>query len=499
MTEELKRYKNQIQNTAALCLAIIAVGLIVYLARFNACFYPGTRIEGVDCSGLTSEQAADKLSGTLMNRAVVITDTEGNELIRYTLADFSVGGGVPMEDVEALFLRQHRFGPFGMLSADKEYSLSWLGEEEILPFILAVGDHGNEAPSDAVLRAVSDYEWKIEPSQTGLAPDHASCAGMLAARLQAGELSVGEGPIVAAIPLLTVQPQVTESDARLLSQLAQLEAEAAQRRAAAEEAARLAAEEAARNAAIDAALDIRIVLDFGQGLSYCIGRDALYELCNVTVVDGTASAEYVPERLAGFLDRIIEEIGADGIARKYGVIGRDEYYYHDWEKGFILDRESLYSQVDALLKAWMDGTVTAEYDYISSVRRYYDLYNTFIEISIENQYMWYYKYGQLVVGTPIVTGCVATGDETRKGVFSVAYLEQSTYLSGGSTNTDGWFYVEYWMPFDGNIGLHDAQWVTEFGGDIYLTDGSHGCINTPLEAMREIFYNCERYCTVVVH
>ena len=199
------------------------------------------------------------------------------------------------------------------------------------------------------------------------------------------------------------------------------------------------------------------------------------------------------------LDELIEAIGADGAARKYGVIDRQQYYAPDWDWGFVLDREALYAGVDALLAAGESGTVTAEYDYISSVLQYYGCENTFIEISIANQYMWYYVDGQLLVETPVVTGCEANGDGTNKGVFFVKYLDEGAYLSGGSSNRGPGYHVDYWIPFDGNIGLHDAQWVTEFGGDIYLENGSHGCVNTPLEAMKTIFMNCERFCTVVVH
>ena len=39
--------------------------------------------------------------------------------------------------------------------------------------------------------------------------------------------------------------------------------------------------------------------------------------------------------------------------------------------------------------------------------------------------------------------------------------------------------VTYWMPFNGGIGFHDADWQPYFGGDRYLTGGSHGCINLP--------------------
>jgi lipoprotein-anchoring transpeptidase ErfK/SrfK len=43
------------------------------------------------------------------------------------------------------------------------------------------------------------------------------------------------------------------------------------------------------------------------------------------------------------------------------------------------------------------------------------------------------------------------------------------------------------MPFHGNFGMHDATWRSEFGGDIYLTNGSHGCLNLPLDKAAELY------------
>jgi lipoprotein-anchoring transpeptidase ErfK/SrfK len=47
--------------------------------------------------------------------------------------------------------------------------------------------------------------------------------------------------------------------------------------------------------------------------------------------------------------------------------------------------------------------------------------------------------------------------------------------------------VTYWMPFYGNIGVHDASWRHSFGGEIYKRVGSHGCVNAPLYLAKIIF------------
>lgn len=118
-----------------------------------------------------------------------------------------------------------------------------------------------------------------------------------------------------------------------------------------------------------------------------------------------------------------------------------------------------------------------------------------MEISLDNQYMWYYVDGKLLVETPVVTGNISAGDYTRRGCFRIASMTTDTYLVGPTWND----HVDYWMPFDGQIGLHDSSWRTEYGGDIYLTDGSHGCVNTPLDAMATIYNNITVGTLVVVY
>ena len=79
--------------------------------------------------------------------------------------------------------------------------------------------------------------------------------------------------------------------------------------------------------------------------------------------------------------------------------------------------------------------------------------------------------------------------------FRIASMTTDTYLVGPTWND----HVEYWMPFDDQIGLHDSSWRTEYGGDIYLTDGSHGCVNTPLDAIATIYNNITVGTLVVVY
>ena len=55
------------------------------------------------------------------------------------------------------------------------------------------------------------------------------------------------------------------------------------------------------------------------------------------------------------------------------------------------------------------------------------------------------------------------------------------------------------MPFNGNIGIHDAGWRNKFGGNIYLTNGSHGCINSPPNLANTIFNNIDASTPVICY
>lgn len=135
------------------------------------------------------------------------------------------------------------------------------------------------------------------------------------------------------------------------------------------------------------------------------------------------------------------------------------------------------------------------YLHEGSVRGKNDLGDTFIEIDLTEQIMYCHKDGELFCKTPIVTGNMARRYDTPATVCYVYGKQKNRTLRGANYAA----FVHFWMPVKGNIGIHDATWRKEFGGDIYLNDGSHGCINTPREAMEEIYNQYEIGTPVVMY
>ncbi|MCR6544241.1 L,D-transpeptidase family protein [Dehalobacterium formicoaceticum] len=124
-----------------------------------------------------------------------------------------------------------------------------------------------------------------------------------------------------------------------------------------------------------------------------------------------------------------------------------------------------------------------------------DIGNTYVEISLEKQHIWFYKDGSLIVDGDIVSGNESKNHATRTGVYRLKYKSRNVVLKGPDYAVP----VDYWMPFDGGIGIHDATWRSRFGSSIYKTNGSHGCVNTPHHVSKEIFRHIEPGTPVVTY
>ncbi len=110
--------------------------------------------------------------------------------------------------------------------------------------------------------------------------------------------------------------------------------------------------------------------------------------------------------------------------------------------------------------------------------------DTYIEIDMSNQELTYYVDGEINMQFPIVTGNINRGRGTPTGIFQIYNKRYHTYLRGA----DYVSYVNYWLGVNKGIGIHDALWRKKFGEEIYKSDGSHGCINCPLEQV-EVLWN----------
>jgi len=186
----------------------------------------------------------------------------------------------------------------------------------------------------------------------------------------------------------------------------------------------------------------------------------------------------------------------DSLASKYNTIGQTRDFVTSLKTpikisggnyGWKIDR---YGEIQDIISSIKDGQVIEkEPIYISTAKSHNakDIGNTYVEINFTKQHLWFYKNGALITQGDVVTGNVKGKTATPTGVYVLNNKEKNSILVGEDYRVP----VGFWMPFNNGIGIHDATWRKEFGKNIYLTDGSHGCINSPYNLAKAIFDNID--------
>lgn len=151
--------------------------------------------------------------------------------------------------------------------------------------------------------------------------------------------------------------------------------------------------------------------------------------------------------------------------------------------GWWMDTDQEVAELTEMIEQGQSGERTPVYRQTAASYDTPDYGNTYVEINLTAQHLYFYKDGALVVDSDFVSGNVARGHTTPPGAFPLTYKQRNAVLKGEGYASP----VSYWMPFNGGIGMHDASWRGSFGGKIYRTNGSHGCVNLPASAARTIF------------
>ncbi len=194
-------------------------------------------------------------------------------------------------------------------------------------------------------------------------------------------------------------------------------------------------------------------------------------------IDKNKIKEYV-EQLASMYNTV-------GQDRKFKTTNGEEVTIKGGNYGWLIDvqkeSEELYNVICG------GGEVEREPIYKQKAAAYgnADVKDTYVEISLGAQHLWFYKNGELIVSSDIVTGNPYKGNATPPGAYFIEYKQKDATLVGPGYSSP----VNFWMPFNGGIGLHDASWRGSFGGSIYRGGGSHGCVNLPYSTAAKIYEN----------
>lgn len=246
----------------------------------------------------------------------------------------------------------------------------------------------------------------------------------------------------------------------------------------------------------------KLSLYSGSKITYTFGKKS--EVVDHSVIKDwlkinkkKCSVKIDSEKVREFVDYIGRTYNTYGTTRTFKGSNGHRISVSGGNYGWLLNREQ---ETKDLVKLVKNGKVTDRKPAYSQTAVSYnnpDWGNTYVEANLSAQHLWFYKNGKLIIDTDFVSGNISKGNGTHTGVYSV-YSRERDRILGEYSGADYRSPVSFWMPFNGGEGLHDASWRSKFGGSIYKTNGSHGCINLPYSAAQKIFDNIQTGVPVIV-
>lgn len=212
-------------------------------------------------------------------------------------------------------------------------------------------------------------------------------------------------------------------------------------------------------------------------------------------VNDNEKVEIDEEKVADYVAELGTKYNTYGkskqLATSYGTTITMSNCHYGWK----IDAETEAAAIVDDIKGGEKVTRDLNYQYTAASHTGNDYGNSYVEINLTAQHLYLYKNGSLVIDSEFVSGNPSKGNATHTGVFGVTYTEKNATLKGQNYATP----VSFWMPFNGNEGMHDATWRSSFGGSIYKRNGSHGCVNLPYSVAQTIFENVSAGFPVFVY
>ena len=237
--------------------------------------------------------------------------------------------------------------------------------------------------------------------------------------------------------------------------------------------------------AIDAAYDF-------DGYIYEIPKD---ELTKMAYVGSDGTVQISQNNVASYVEKLKDKFSTAGTDREFTTHDNKTILVHGRYYGWVIDGETETEELYELLckkKSFTKEPACERRGYAMCDQN--DIGSTYVEIDLTNQHVYFYQNGRKKWESDCVSG-QTPGHKTPGGLYGLDYKKQHATLVGEDYETP----VGYWMPFNGGIGLHDANWRRKFGEDIYTYSGSHGCVNLPVDKAAQLYEYVEAGMPIVCY
>lgn len=428
-------------------------------------FPAGTSINGVDCSGLSYEQAEKVLSKAWNKKHLVVTAENKNKNTIFTDFGYEYDlkdqlKSAKRSNILAASLNHYLGAPLNIsmpmtvAKYDKEFK-----KEVTSSSCFNVKD---SFPSSDAYVDMSDPDFNIVSEIIGTEPDPDAVFEDITAHIEDGKFS-----FIFDAKKYYSAPEVTSNDPELL-----------------------AYQKYCREY-----LTQKITYKMGEE-TFTISPEKLSSLLKDDMsgkADESAVQKYVADMAAKF-----NNVGAE---RHFTSFTGKEITVSGGTYGWTIDQAAEAAQLTTDINSHEDVSREPVYSFSGYGEYARNMGTTYIDVDISQQKVRFFKEGELVFSSDCVSGNKAAGRLTDIGTFYIINKVRNVVLRG--YNNDGSEYaspVLYWMGINwSGEGFHDSNWRTEFGGNIWRTNGSHGCVNLPRQNVPEFYNMTEIGTPVVVH
>ena len=444
-------------------LLVAAGGVYVGMSqKYKTRFFPNTQINGVDASGKTAAEVQERIAEGVNGYTLTITErnnqTEtiaGTDIKLHAEFDGSLEKMVATQNPFAWLwhMKQEEY-TIGTMVAYDDAAL----ESQIRNLSCLDPEKAVEPVNAKISEYVSGQGYSIEPEQEGTAVEAEKLTQAVTGAIEnlQDHLSLEEADVYK-------KPTVLKDDASLAEQLDKMNKYA----------------------------KMSVTYQFGDSTETLNGDQIhAWLIANAdgsVSVDSSKVSEYVSEMAKAHNT----SNKAKTLKTSYGSTIQVSGGTYGWKINQAAETEAL----AAIIASGESTTREPEYSPKAASHGANDYGDTYVEINLTGQHLFFYKEGKLVVESDFVSGNLAKGWGTPAGSYPLAYKQKNAVLKGENYRTP----VNYWMPFNNGIGMHDAKWRSSFGGTIYKTGGSHGCINLPPSVAKTIFDNISAGTPVICY
>lgn len=206
--------------------------------------------------------------------------------------------------------------------------------------------------------------------------------------------------------------------------------------------------------------------------------------------DGKLTLGVNQDAINAYIASVASQVDVAAVTKQINMVNGEVRTVSEGKNGSTLDRGAVAAALAKAVTTAQDTAVTGSMVAVAFKTRTnnsIDLNGKYIEVNLSRQHLWAYNDKQLVYDSPITSGATGAGFATIQGLFSIQAKQTNRNLNGVPLGYNYNVFVQYWLPFSGNYGMHDASWRSSFGGSDYYYGGSHGCVNLPADAAAWVF------------